>query len=234
VRLSATTENADLCVAVTDDGIGVPEADRERIFASFQQGGRGVAREEGTGLGLTLCRRIVELFGGRMWLESAVGEGSTFGFAIPLARKDIGPADLDVPTGEPATAGHTVLIVDDDRASLDLLSVYLDDLPVDVVRANDGVEALAAVQRAQPDAVVLDIRLPGVDGWEVLTRLRAASATANLPIVVVSVVDERSRGLALGASEYLTKPVQRADFLAALHRVGAVPVESPEGRAHER
>jgi signal transduction histidine kinase/ActR/RegA family two-component response regulator len=235
VRLSATTENADLCVAVTDDGIGVPEADRERIFASFQQGGRGVAREEGTGLGLTLCRRIVELFGGRMWLESAVGEGSTFGFAIPLARKDIEPADdLDVPTGEPATAGHTVLIVDDDRASLDLLSVYLDDLPVDVVRANDGVEALAAVQRAQPDAVVLDIRLPGVDGWEVLTRLRAASATANLPIVVVSVVDERSRGLALGASEYLTKPVQRADFLAALHRVGAVPVESPEGRAHER
>jgi CheY-like chemotaxis protein len=150
--------------------------------------------------------------------------GSTFGFAIPLAHTVVRQPEADAfDLADGPSAEHTVLIVDDDRASLDLLSIYLDDLPVDVIRAHDGLEALAAVERLHPSAVVLDIRLPGVDGWEVLSRLRAAPSTADLPVVVVSVVDERSRGLALGASEYLTKPVQRADLVSALHRVGAVP-----------
>jgi signal transduction histidine kinase/CheY-like chemotaxis protein len=230
VLVAAEAVEGELHVTVQDDGIGVPPADHERIFTSFQQGGRGISREEGTGLGLTLSRRIVHLLGGRMWLESEVGVGSTFGFAIPLLHAS-DPFDMDelVTTdlaGGSPPSGHTVLIVDDDRASLDLLSIYLDDLPVDIVRAHDGLEALAAVERWQPSAVVLDIRLPGVDGWEVLTRLRAAPGTVDLPIVVVSVVDERSRGLALGASEYLTKPVQRADLVSALHRVGAVPASA--------
>ena len=87
----ATPAASAIEITVTDTGIGVPEADRERIFESFQQGGRGITREEGTGLGLTLSRRIVELLGGRMWLESEVAVGSTFGFTLPLMRRDVGP-----------------------------------------------------------------------------------------------------------------------------------------------
>jgi signal transduction histidine kinase/CheY-like chemotaxis protein len=225
VVVRARCSGDDLLVTVTDDGIGVPPEDRERIFASFQQGGRGAPKEEGTGLGLTLSRRIVELLGGRIWLESEVGSGSTFGFTVPIRQvtaTSVEP-EPEAPGSdvEEATRG-SVLIVDDDRASLDLLEIYLDGLAVDVVRAEDGIEAMAAVERIHPAAVVLDIRLPGLDGWEVLAQLRAAPETADLPVVVVSVVDERQRGLALGASEYLLKPVQRSDLVAALARVGRV------------
>jgi CheY-like chemotaxis protein len=125
-----------------------------------------------------------------------------------------------------------VLLVDDDRASLDLVSAYLSESAARVVRARDGVEALQLVRQASPAAVVLDIRLPRLDGWEVLSQLKSDPATATIPVVVASVVDERSRGLALGAAEYLLKPVGRDDLLAALRRVGAVPAAAPDqGRA---
>ena len=204
-------------VTVTDTGIGVPPEDQERIFESFQQGRRGAPKEEGTGLGLTLSRRIVGLFGGRMWLESTPGVGSTFGFSVP---------GLPEQRDEVAWPGRgelpVVVLVDDDRASLDLLSAYLDGSPARVVRARDGVEALEVVRRVLPAAVVLDIRLPRLDGWQVLAELKADPATAAIPVVIASVVDDRSRGLALGADEYLLKPVRRDELVDALRRVGAL------------
>jgi signal transduction histidine kinase/ActR/RegA family two-component response regulator/putative methionine-R-sulfoxide reductase with GAF domain len=226
VVVGARRDGADLVVSVADDGIGVPAEDRERIFASFQQGRRGAPKEEGTGLGLTLSRRIVELLGGRLWLESEVGVGSTFAFCVPLRQKGVSESQADDTTesaGIRPSAADAVLIVDDDRASLDLLAIYLDGYPVEVLRAHDGREALDVVGRARPRAVVLDIRLPEVDGWQVLEELRADPATAGLPVIVVSVVDERPRGLALGASDYLMKPVQRAELVGALRRLGALP-----------
>ncbi len=225
VRVRADRDGDELLVAVTDTGIGVAPEDQERIFESFQQGGRGAPKEEGTGLGLTLSRRIVELFGGRIWLASAVGSGSTFGFAIPVRpglRVEAPASAVD------GTALPVVLLVDDDRASLDLVSAYLSESAARVVRARDGVEALELVRQASPAAVVLDIRLPRLDGWEVLSRLKGDPATATIPVVVASVVDERPRGLALGAAEYLLKPVRRDDLLEALRRVGAVPAAAPD------
>ena len=106
-----------------------------------------------------------------------------------------------------------MLLVDDDRASLDLMSAYLAGSSVRVLRAHDGVEALVETRRSLPAAVVLDIRLPRLDGWEVLTRLKADAATRDIPVVVASIVDERARGLSLGASAYLLKPVRRDDLL---------------------
>jgi signal transduction histidine kinase/ActR/RegA family two-component response regulator len=228
VSVSATREDGDqLAVTVTDTGVGVPPEDRERIFESFQQGGRGAPKEEGTGLGLTLSRRIVELFGGRLWLESVVGDGSTFGFVIPMhpgaGRDRVGP-------GEEPTDLPLVLLVDDDRASLDLMSAYLDGSVARVVRARDGVEALELVRRVLPAAVVLDMRLPRLDGWQVLNELRVDPATQAIPVVVASVVDERARGLSLGAFEYLLKPVRRDDLVAALRRSGAL-AETAAGTA---
>jgi signal transduction histidine kinase/ActR/RegA family two-component response regulator len=213
VAVAASRSGPDVEVLVTDSGIGVAAEDQERIFESFQQGGRGAPKGEGTGLGLTLSRRIVALFGGRLWIQSQIGHGSTFSISLPL------------PAVEPAAPLGTselpsVLLVDDDRASLDLMTAYLAGSSVRVLRAHDGVEALVEAGRSLPAAVVLDIRLPRLDGWEVLTRLKADEATRDIPVVVASIVDERARGLSLGASAYLLKPVRRDDLLGALRSVG--------------
>ncbi len=231
VSILATRAGGEVEVRVIDDGPGVPLEDRERIFESFQQGREGSPREEGTGLGLTLCRRIVALLGGRMWLDSEVGVGSTFGFRIPLGRVDAGSAEDDEArdqlaggaAGAPDSSLPVVLVVDDDRASLALLAAYLDGLGVRVVRARDGQEALDVVRRLRPVATVLDIRLPGLDGWEVLSQIRSDSATRDIPVIIVSILDEKSRGMALGAAEYLVKPVGRHELVTALQRVNALP-----------
>lgn len=219
VSVRACRKGTELIVTVTDTGIGVPPEDQERIFESFQQGRRGAPKEEGTGLGLTLSRRLVGLFGGRMWLESTPGVGSTFGFSVPLT-----PVAEDV-TSPGSDEFPAIVLVDDDRASLDLLAAYLDGSPTQVLRARDGVEALEVVRKVQPAAIVLDIKLPQVDGWKVLTELKADPATAAIPVVIASVVDDRPRGLALGADAYLLKPVRRDDLIDSLRRVGAL--ESP-------
>jgi signal transduction histidine kinase/ActR/RegA family two-component response regulator len=215
VSVRAHRRDAELVVAVTDTGIGVPPEDQEKIFESFQQGGRGPAREEGTGLGLTLCRRIVGLFGGRMWLESTVGEGSTFGFAIPAVSRTVG-ATATQRDGE----FPVVVLVDDDRASLDLMAAYLDDAPVQVIRATDGVSGLDLIRKVLPAAVVLDIKLPRLDGWQVLAELKASEDTAVIPVIIASIVDDRPRGQALGAAVQLLKPVSRDDLMVALRSVG--------------
>ena len=219
-RATSRAERADdeLVVTVTDTGVGVPPEDRERIFESFQQGGRGVAREEGTGLGLTLTRRIVELFDGRLWLESEVGVGSTFGFAVPA------PAACRhrEPSPEaPESARPTVLLVDDDRASLDLMVAYLEGVGAAPRAGHGRRRGAAARSRAAAGGSGARHPAPRLDGWQVLDRLREDPDTADIPIVVASVVDDRARGLALGAAAYLLKPVSRDDLLAALAGVGS-------------
>jgi signal transduction histidine kinase len=215
VSLRAYREGIDLLIAVSDTGIGVAVEDQERIFESFQQGRRGAPKEEGTGLGLTLSRRIVWLFGGRMWLESTPGKGSTFGFSVPGVLRSVRDphASKDLPV---------VLLVDDDRASLDLNSAYLDGSATRVLRASDGVEALAVARKELPAAVVLEIGLPRLDGWQVLTELKADPATATIPVVIATDVDDRPRGLALGAKVYLRKPIRREELVDALQQVGVL------------
>jgi signal transduction histidine kinase/ActR/RegA family two-component response regulator len=212
----------ELVITVRDTGGGIVPEDRERIFESFQQGRRGAPKEEGTGLGLTLCRRIVTLLGGRIWLESEVGQGSAFYVAVPLdagSVETVSPRDADAGKGR----RPVVVIIDDDRASLDLLTAYLTGTGVQVVRAGDGHQGLAEIRRLHPAAVVLDIRLPGMDGWAVLEALQAERATREIPVIIVSILEEKARGLAAGAAAYLTKPVSRDDLTAALQRLQVLP-----------
>jgi len=227
VSVRAAMDGDELCISVSDTGVGIDPADRERIFESFQQAGRARGRTEGTGLGLTLCRRIVELFGGRMWLDSELGRGSTFSFTVPLtgARTDHHRAD-PLPDQAPL-----VVVVEDDRRSLELVTLYLEGAGVRVVAAHDGLQGLAAVRHHRPAAVVLDIRLPGMDGWRVLEALKSDPVTAAAPVVVITMLDERPQAVALGAAEYLVKPVGREDVLAALQRVGALPRRAVEAGA---
>ena len=221
VAVRAVRTGQRLAITVTDNGIGIRPEDRERIFESFQQGQRSPSREEGTGLGLTLCRRIVTLMGGTMSLQTEVGVGSTFGFTVPLqgASVSVGPGLYD-------DRDPVVVVIDDDRASLDLMSAYLSGDGVRVVRARDGKEGLDAVRRLKPVAAVLDILLPGMDGWAVLEELRADPKTQGLPVIITSIVDERSRGLTAGAGDYLVKPVGREELLGALRRMHVLPIQS--------
>ena len=229
VDVRASIRDEDLVVLVADTGVGVPAEDRERIFDSFQQGTRLSGQVEGTGLGLTLSKRILELHGGRIWVESEAGQGSTFGIALPAVSeeptlKPVPQAGLaGVTTGPAPSPGPTVVVVEDDRRSFDLLRVYLEAAGARVVSARDGREGLDTVRRLSPAGVILDILLPGIDGWEVLAQLKADPGTAAIPVIVVSMLDERGRGFALGAAEYLVKPVGKEQLLAALYRAAAMP-----------
>jgi signal transduction histidine kinase/CheY-like chemotaxis protein len=227
VRVAASAADDEVVVAVSDTGIGIADDERERIFEAFQRGGRGARQStEGTGLGLTLSRRIVELHGGRLWMESTLGAGSTFSFAVPAAPR--APAAPPAPAGSeslappsPATGGEpsgTVLVVEDDARSADLLRVYLEGAGHEVAVARDGIEGLELARRTRPRAVVLDVLLPRLDGWELLARLKRDADTAAVPVVIVSMLDERGAGFALGAAEYLVKPVDRDALLTAVSR----------------
>jgi len=226
VDVRAFVRGQDLVVLVADTGVGVQAEDRERIFDSFQQGTHSSEQVEGTGLGLTLSKRILELHGGRIWVESEAGKGSTFGIALPAGSEEpaMEPAPQAGITLDPALGPRpTVVVVEDDRRSFDLLRVYLEAAGARVVSAGDGEEGLDTVRRLNPAGVVLDILLPGIDGWEVLAQLKADPGTAAIPVIVVSMLDERGRGFALGATEYLVKPVGKEQLLAALYRAAAMP-----------
>ena len=230
VDVRASVRDQDLVVEVADTGPGVAAEDHRRIFDAFQQGAQRSEQTEGTGLGLTLSKRILELHGGRIWVESEPGQGSTFGVALPTGSVE--PALTSVPqvgldSGLPAelalSPGPTVVVVEDDRRSFDLLRVYLEATGARVVSARDGEEGLDTVRRLSPAGVILDILLPGIDGWEVLAQLKADPWTAAIPVIVVSMLDERGRGFMLGAAEYLVKPVSKDQLLAALYRAAAMP-----------
>jgi signal transduction histidine kinase len=227
VEVRARLDGGDVVVSVRDTGIGIAADERDRIFEAFQRGGREVRTStEGTGLGLTLSRQIVELHGGRLWMETRVGEGSVFSFAIPRT-----PPERDDHSSEGlaprVTSAGQALVIEDDRRSADLLEVLLEDAGYVVAVARDGAEGLARARDGAPAVIILDILLPRLGGWDVLARLKEHPATADIPVVIVSMVDERGAGLALGAAEYLVKPVDRAKLLGALARCAPPPGSAP-------
>jgi signal transduction histidine kinase/CheY-like chemotaxis protein len=219
VDVRAWREHEEVAITVTDTGIGIDPADQERIFDSFQQGERSASSSEGTGLGLTLSRRIVELHGGRLWLTSVPGEGSTFGISIPQPSAGPPADDHAWSAGEESLAGPTVVVIEDDPRSVELVELHLRAAGLRAVSASTGEQGLDLVREWDPFAVILDIHLPGMDGWEVLAALKSDPMTAAIPVVVVSVEPERGRGFALGATEYLVKPVSGDHLLAAVTRL---------------
>ena len=218
----------DVWVSVRDTGIGIAPEDQLRIFDEFQQAKSGTTvTEEGTGLGLTLSKKFVELHGGRIWVESEVGVGSTFTFTLPL-REAPEASPPEVVGREPT--GPTVLLVEDDSRAIDLLTLYLTTANFNVITARDGDEGLMIAHRVHPSAIILDIRLPHVDGWDFLAQAKADPDIADIPVIIVSILDERGKGIALGAADYIVKPASRDDLLAALHRL-TLPAKAMNGSA---
>jgi signal transduction histidine kinase/DNA-binding response OmpR family regulator len=203
-------------VTVSDTGVGIAADDLEHIFEEFRQVGDLTAREAGTGLGLALCRRLAEAHGGRMEVTSDVGRGSRFTVVLPDARAEsTEPPSVPMPV-EAELAGPSILIIEDDPGAVRLLRAYLEAEGYRVEVATDGETGIAAAQAAAPDAIILDVLLPGIDGWEVLRRLKGDPALRNLPVVVVTVVDERNVAMNLGAVDYFLKPVRREALLDRL------------------
>ncbi len=224
VSVKAMPAEGAVAISVSDTGIGIAPEDQEAIFEEFRQVGSDYTQKrEGTGLGLTLTRKFVELHGGKIWVESQLGKGSTFTFTLPLRRPaasvEVAPAEAPAP--EPArveTADATILLVEDDQHSVNLLTLYLSGAGFTVAVAHDGQEGLDMARRLRPAVILLDIILPRLDGWDFLTQAKADPAIAAIPVIVVSMLDEKGKGFTLGAAEYLVKPVSRDELLAVLGR----------------
>ncbi len=198
-------------LAVSDEGIGMSKAQQERIFAEFTQGDASTARRfGGTGLGLTLTRRFAEMMGGSVRVESTPGVGSTFFLQLPdLAIAPERGAQLMAEAAQAEPGERIVLAVDDDPDVIDLVSRILARDGFKVVAALDGDQAFALAERLKPVAILLDVVLPGMSGWEVLSRLKAHPKLSEIPVVMLTTIDDRTRGLSLGAHEYMVKPVER-------------------------
>jgi len=206
--------DGDRCrLDITDSGPGIAPADQASIFDAFKQGS-AAAGLEGTGLGLTLARQLVEAHGGSIEVDSEVGRGSRFSVVLPFAPAAREPRPA---TTEPVTDGQRlVLAIEDDASAAELLRVYLEEAGFATAIAPDGRTGIDWAVKLRPAAIILDILLPDLDGWEVLQRLKQAEATRDIPVIVVSVVDDAPLGFALGAVDYFVKPVARESLLGSL------------------
>lgn len=231
---------------VSDTGIGIAPEHLERIFQPFTQADSTIAQKYGgTGLGLTLSRRFCELLGGRITAASEPGRGSTFTVTLPAElpgpapEPALAPAPETTPAPAPAASPPPpaerprVLVIDDDPAARELLQRGLEREGFTVRTAAHGAEGLELARQWRPDAITLDVLMPGLDGWEVLGRLKADPDTAGIPVVMVSVLREERLARALGAEDFLTKPVDRERLVRALARLHpaapAAPVLVVEG-----
>ena len=201
--------------AVSDTGIGITPEQQAKIFEEFTQADSSTARQYGgTGLGLAITRKLARMMGGDVTLTSEAGKGSTFTVRLP--------ASTEVSAGDPissdrgrSTRADCVLVIDDDATARELIADHLKAQGFSVVTAAGGVEGLKLAKELQPTAITLDVMMPDLDGWSVLAALRQNPELADIPVIMVSIVDEHRRGIALGAAGYLTKPIDRE----RLHRL---------------
>ena len=212
--------------SVQDTGIGIVPEDKERIFDEFEQASLSFANKYGgAGLGLALTKKLVELHGGNITVESNLGEGSTFTFRMPIASpvtevpstENIEAVNLNFPWMK--EEAPLILVVEDDLSTTELLTLHLTQAGYKVSHAFNGEEALEKAKTLQPFAITLDILLPKKDGWEVLQELKSDHRTAEIPVIIHSIVDNKDLAFALGATDYLLKPLEKEALFAKLEEM---------------
>jgi PAS domain S-box-containing protein len=215
-----------LLVRVTDTGIGMTPEQMGKLFRDFSQADSSTTRKYGgTGLGLAISQRLARMMGGEIAVESQPGRGSTFCAWLPRGGDGVESALAEPMPAKPTpalehggTTAPTVLVVDDDPTVHDLLSQLLTREGYAVALAATGVEGLNLARKLRPAAVILDIKLPDLDGWTVLAALKGDPELADIPVIVLTIVDDRARGYALGAAEYLVKPIDRKRLRAMVEK----------------
>jgi adenylate cyclase len=214
--------------AISDSGIGMTEEQLGRLFQEFTQADASTTRQfGGTGLGLAISRRLCRLMGGDITVTSVPGEGSTFTVRLPAEAETVLAAAASAPEAVvPAQHGArgTVLVIDDDATARELIAAHLASMGFAVETAANGVDGLKKARALRPAAITLDIMMPDIDGWTVLAALKGDPALADIPVVIVTIVDEQRRGIVLGAAGYMTKPINRnrlVEILSPCRRASA-------------
>mgnify|MGYP000851693392 FL=1 len=242
ITISATKALDKARFSVEDTGIGISEEDKSKLFQPFVQLDSATTRKhEGTGLGLSLVKRFVEIQNGSIWVESELGKGTKFTFELPLRPISEERTAIEQEISAPAETiqqvtktntqrsqtlehasskvdGPLILVVEDDILSRELLEVTLRDEGYRVASAKNGKEALELAGKMKPFAIILDIMMPGMDGWEVLKHLKDNKQTHNIPVIIASVIEKSELGVIWRSVEHFVKPVQKERLFAALER----------------
>jgi CheY-like chemotaxis protein/two-component sensor histidine kinase len=213
-------------MAVSDTGIGMTAEQMGRLFEEFTQADASTTRKYGgTGLGLAISRRLCRMMGGDITVTSEPGRGSTFTIRLPADARPAEPPvtepapRLAAPAERPRQSGaisNTVLVIDDDPTVRDLMERFLAKEGFSVITAASGIEGLKQARETHPAAITLDVMMPELDGWTVLAALKGDPELADIPVILVTIVDEKARGYALGASDYMVKPIDRERLASVL------------------
>jgi signal transduction histidine kinase/CheY-like chemotaxis protein len=226
IQLAAERASGRLIIMVRDSGIGMTSEQLERIFNPFSQADASTTREfGGTGLGLSISRKLCEMMGGTLTAESKQDEGSTFTINIPVAGTDDSESGLSSATdasqyvAQQDEAGHCILVIDDDENIRDLMQRMLTREGYRVVTAAGGTEGIELARQVRPSVITLDVLMPDQDGWSVLSQLKSDPELVDIPVVMQTILDESRKGFMLGASEFLTKPIDRARIIDVIRRL---------------
>ena len=221
-------QDQTIVVSVIDQGVGISESDQPKVFEKFKQVGDTLTdKPQGTGLGLPISKEIIAYHGGKIWVESELGKGSTFSFSLPIAtEKDLIPSinfdtlieqlkkkvssDRQADSATHSDAPKKILVIDDDASIRNLLKQELEAKGYVVQEAENGHDAIAKVRESRPDLITLDIIMQGIGGYEVAAILKSDPATLDIPIIIVSVIEDKKQGIHLGVDSYVTKPLDMA------------------------
>lgn len=227
VLLSAVLEGSNVTVSVTDNGIGIYESDMDKLFKEFSQvDGSLSRRHEGTGLGLALSGKLVEMHGGAIGVESESGKGSRFYFSIPLHPgpdiingKQTMNSETNWKNGDAPETAPLVLVVEDNDLDAKLIETYLRNEGFRVARAANGRQGFEMAARLRPHVITMDILMPVMDGWQLLEKLQADTHLKNVPVIIVTVLQESDQRLPFGASELLLKPFDPENLVAIVRKL---------------
>jgi len=246
IRIETRASDSLISFAISDQGIGIPASELERIFDEFRQVDGSTTRSYGgTGLGLSICRKLARLLGGDIQVESELEKGSVFTLTVPMRisnEKNVPTHSYSAASGKRPSAsvpeisekkfissqissrkkGKAVLVIDDDADIRSLICEYLKEAGYDIITAQNGREGLKLAREIMPFAITLDIMMPELDGWEVLRELKSAEKTNHIPVIIISVSEDRSTGMAMGAAAYITKPFERDLLLAEIRKLETV------------
>ena len=220
-----------LVFTVADTGIGMTEEQLGRLFQEFSQADSSTTRKYGgTGLGLAISQHLCRAMGGEITVKSAPGRGAVFGVRLPDQAVQGAPQRAQMPAVTPGSppirvmgTSPRVLVIDDDLNALDVMRRFLSKEGFDILTAQGGREGLKLARDVRPSLITLDVLMPELDGWSVLRELKSTPELASIPVIMLTIVDERSKGYALGASEYIIKPIDWTRLRAVLHRLNGSP-----------
>ena len=234
VAVSSQRVGNDLQFEVRDCGVGIRPEEIGHLFKPFKQASSGrELNHQGIGLGLAITKKLVELHGGSVWIESEYGSGTSVRFRIPLVidatQERLVQAEMLIDALHRETKGlekgekPLALVIEDSVQASELLRMHIESAGYRVEIAHDGVEAMEKAKRLHPNVITLDLMLPVKDGWQVMKELKRHPLCRHIPIIIVSIIDEKNLGFSLGAVDYFLKPVNKEELLSAMDRVRIEP-----------